>query len=496
MSPLDDAIPADASAQEPSRPAGSGASPEQSAALNAAGTQRTSSPLTAAALSFLWPGLGQLYARRYATAAIFAVPVGVAFIWLALQLLNGLDWFSLALLDESFALTLAIGAAILGAWRLVAMAHAYVTARPLRRPRVLESGLLAILVLIVVAGHTEAAFYALSFYNFDVNVSTNVIVNNGPIASQSTTPTQPADLPSSGASPSPAATPAATPTGTSEPSHRVTIALIGLSWLPGRTSANDDAMMLISLDTLTNKVAMISIPRDTAYFDYYWGGRAGINTKINNFRALVDRHQIHAPDPPLTALANEMGYLVGIKVDYYALIDMLGFENLVDAAGGICLTVPKAVVDPSYHLSIGAGYQCINGTTALKYARARHTSNDYVRAARQQQLLAALAKKLASPSGIGRLPNVLSLASKIIQTNFPLKTAKDYVSLIRATGSGDITNCVLGPPYDYHPAASLTMGAWTSRLLIPRVAGLSVYLFGSDSRYYGMAGITPAPCAG
>ena len=117
------------------------------------------------------------------------------------------------------------------------------------------------------------------------------------------------------------------------------------------------------------------------------------------------------------------------------------------------------------------------------------------RAGRQQQLLTALAKKIASPSGIGRLPKLLSLASKIIQTNFPLNTAKDYVTLIRQIGSGDITNCVLGPPYDYHPATNLTKGAWTSRLMIPLVAGLSVQLFGSDSTYYGMEGVVPAPCA-
>ena len=458
------------------------------------GPRRTYSPMIAAGLSFLWPGLGQLYTRRFVAAALFGVPTVLAFAWLVLQAFNGLDWFSLSLLDQSFAMTLMIVAIFMGVWRLVAMVHAYVTAGPWRRPRMLNSGLLATLLVIVVAVHAEAAYYAWSFYSFDVDVASNVIVDNGAGPTPSQTPT-PSPTPAQWQPGGSFAAPTATPEPTAEPSHRTTIALFGLSWLPGRTSANDDALMLVSLDTQTNRVDMISFPRDTAYFDYYWGGRAGVNTKLNNFRALVSRGQIHAPDPSLTALANEMGYLAGIHVDYYAVLDMLGFTNLVDAAGGICFTVPKSVVDPTYHLSIGAGYQCINGTTALKYARARHTSNDYVRAGRQQQLLTALAKKIASPSGIGRLPKLLSLASKIIQTNFPLNTAKDYVTLIRQIGSGDITNCVLGPPYDYHPATNLTKGAWTSRLMIPLVAGLSVELFGSDSTYYGMEGVVPAPCA-
>jgi LCP family protein required for cell wall assembly len=292
--------------------------------------------------------------------------------------------------------------------------------------------------------------------------------------------------------------PEPTPDVTPEPSapHRVTIMLAGLDWLPGRRGGQYDALMLISLDTSTNKVAMVSMPRDTADFDYYWGGQAGVNTKINNFANLVDRGQIHAPDPKFTALANELGFLVGVKVDYYAVIDMEGFINLVDVAGGVCVYVPKAVNDPSQHTYIASGNVCMNGKTALKYARSRHNGgNDYVRAGRQQDLIEALAKKIASPSGIGRLPKLLSLASKIVQTNFPLNTARDYASLIRQIGSGDITQCVLGPPYDYHPAASLTKGAWTSRLKLGNVAGLSVDLFGSDSRYYGMEGITPAPCA-
>ena len=75
-----------------------------------------------------------------------------------------------------------------------------------------------------------------------------------------------------------------------------------------------------------------------------------------------------------------------------------------------------------------------------------------------------------------------------------MATARDYATIIRQVGSGDITQCVLGPPYDYHPAATLTKGAWTSRLKLYMVASLSIDLFGSDSRYYGMQGISPAPC--
>lgn len=463
-----------------------------------ASSPKARSRLVAALLSFLFPGLGQLYARRLVSAAVFAVPVLLAAVWLVLQFANGIYWFGASFFDDSFALTIAVGAAILGFWRLAAMIHAYATAGPLRRPRAVESGLLAVLLVAVVGVHAEAAYYAWSFYSFDVDVAKNVLVDDNPTAgptlasTPSPTPT-PVEWQPGGSYAPPEPTPEITP----EPavSHRVTIMLAGLDWLPGRHGGQYDGLMLVSLDKDTNKVAMISIPRDTAYFDYYWGGQAGVNTKINNFANLVERGQIRAPDPKFTALANELGYLVGVKVDYYAVIDMQGFINLVDVAGGVCVYNPKAINDPSQHTYIGSGNVCMKGATALKYARSRHNGgSDYVRAGRQQALIAALAKKIASPSGIGRLPNLLSLASKIVQTNFPLKTAKDYAALIRQVGTDDITKCVLGPPYDYHPAASLSRGAWTSRLKLSRVAGLSVELFGTDSRYYGMEGVVPAPC--
>jgi LCP family protein required for cell wall assembly len=456
------------------------------------------SRLLAALLSFLWPGVGQLYARRRITAIVFAIPVVLAAVWLVLQLTNGLDWFVASFLDDSFALTFVIGGALFAAWRIVAMIHAYATAGPRRRPGVLDSGVLAILLLVVVAVHAEVVYYSWSAYRFDVDVTNNVLVDNQPTSTSTPQPTatpSPMQWQPGGSYSPPNATPEVT--ASPEPTHRITILLTGLDFLAGRGHSMNDAIMLVSLDTATNKVAMISIPRDTSYFDYYWGGTTGVNTKINNFANLVADHKIPAPDPPLTALSKEIGFLVGVKVDYYAAIDMGGFASMVNMLPGhnVCVWNSKAINDPSTHTYIARGNVCLDGPTALKYVRSRHNGgNDYVRAGRQQDVLVAVARKLATAGGIRALPGLLSLGSKLIQTNFPLKTVRNYVSIVQHLGAGDITQCVLGPPYNYHPAAALTRGAWTSRLKLNRVAALSIQLFGSDSRYYGMEGIAPAPC--
>ena len=253
--------------------------------------------------------------------------------------------------------------------------------------------------------------------------------------------------------------------------------------------------MLVSLDTKPNKVAMISMPRDTSSFDFYYGGVAGPNTKINSLVTLWSQGKLQAPDPPFVALANQIGFLVGVKVDYYAAISMIGFAGLVDRLGGICVYNSQAINDPSIGAFIGSGNVCMNGTTTVLYVRSRHNGgSDYQRAGRQQDVLLALARKLTTARGIAELPGILSMASTMIQTNFPLRTARDYVSFAQHLGNGAVTQCVLGPPYNYHPDSALTKGAWTSRLKLAKVAQLSVYTFGSDSRYYGMEGIIPAPC--
>ena len=478
--------------------------PEQGreSALTPANATAGRSRLVAALLSFLWPGLGQLYSRRRLAAAFFAVPVVLAALWLALQVANGVGYFGADFLDNSFALGFVIGVAVLGLWRAASMIHAYAVAGPRRRPSRVDTVVIAILLIAVVAAHGFAANLALAAYNFDNGVASNQLIPDQPTP----TPAGMATAPPT-ASPSPTLAwrppstgspePTPSPSPTAAPSHRITILLTGVDFLAGRRHALNDSILIASLDTQTYKASILSIPRDTANFDFYWGGTAGINTKINNFASLVASGAIRAPDPAATALAKEVGWLVGLKVDYYVIVDIAGFGQIVDAAHGVCVNTPRAIDDPMTGTFIPAGNQCMDGATTLKYVRSRHGSgdNDYTRSRRQQDVLIALAKKLTSPAGIGYLADVLSVAGKALQTNFPLKTARNYISLAGHVDTTAISQCVLGPPYNYHPATLATKGTWTSRLRLSLVAQLSVYLFGTDSRYYGMEGVTPAPCA-
>jgi polyisoprenyl-teichoic acid--peptidoglycan teichoic acid transferase len=279
--------------------------------------------------------------------------------------------------------------------------------------------------------------------------------------------------------------------------HRVTILLTGVDFMAGRDHALNDTLLVVSLDTDAGQVAMISVPRDTAGFPLYYGGTSSPTMKINSIQTYVRNHWLRSPDPPMTTLTKEIGYLIGIPVNYYAQIDMDGFVQLIDLVGGVDVVNPTALADDPFYpgWQEPAGPIHLDGKNALIYVRSRDTpgSNDYYRDSRQQDVLIALEKKLANPGMAPQFQQVLGLAGKLIQTNFPLETVKDYTPYVAKFTSGPVLRCVLGQPYSYYVPRSTT-GVSTTRLNMDLVANLSVQYFGTESRYYGQAGVAPAPC--
>ena len=124
------------------------------------------SPAVAGFLSFLFPGLGQLYVRRRRAAAVFAIPVLVLIVAVALQSQGGIQFFAAQLIDPSFALAALVVLGSLGLWRLASIGHAAVIAEPPgRRLRPQVVMVVLVLGLAVVIPHGVASYYAWSFFD-------------------------------------------------------------------------------------------------------------------------------------------------------------------------------------------------------------------------------------------------------------------------------------------------------------------------------------------
>jgi LCP family protein required for cell wall assembly len=361
----------------------------------------------------------------------------------------------------------------------------------------------ATLVIAITATHVVAIAGAWSVYRTGVAINSNNMLSDSSLAGGSPSATS--------AAPSQSATPTATPeafsslppwafawsTATPAPTYpsnpdRITFLLIGVDLMTGRSHTLTDSMILATLDVRTNQATLISVPRDTGSFDLYYGGAVTGGFKLNELMEAASSPSFGSPDSGVETLTKEIGFLVGLPIDYYAAVDLEGFVKMVQAMGGVDVNVTTAVNDAFTGTFVPTGLIHMDGHLALKYARSRMSSSDYARASRQQDVLVALARKVVTPEVVPQLPDLLTLAGTTIATDFPMKNARNFVTAFRRVDAP--TECVLGPPYSVHPDTSTTGGTWISRLDIDRVAGLSVYLFGRESLYFDRPGVVPAPC--
>jgi LCP family protein required for cell wall assembly len=453
------------------------------------------SPLAASLRSALRAGLGHLVMGRGRWAALFLVPSVLGLGWIAIELSKGLDWFGLSLFDDTFVATLIAIVALLAIWRIVAVGHAFLTAPGRPRWRKLETALTAMLALSILAAHTAVIAGAWAVYQTGVAVNANDMLSDSSLAGES--PAAPTETPSPvplvlQETYAPTAGPTPAPTRWENP-DRITFLLIGIDFMTGRRHASTDTMMLATLDVHTNIATIISVPRDTANFELYYGGWVAPTFKLNGLMSAASSSSFGSPDSAVTTLTKEVGFLLGLPIDYYAAVDLEGFVEVVEALGGVDVEVKTPLNDPYTGTFVPAGLIHMDGHLALKYARSRMSTSDWARQRRQQDVLIALARKVVTPAVVPHLPDLFSIAGKTIATDFPMKYWRNFVTAFRRVKTP--IQCILSWPYSYHPDSSTTGGTWTSRLDIDKVAGLSVYLFGTESTYYNRPGVIPAPCS-
>ncbi len=165
-------------------------------------------------------------------------------------------------------------------------------------------------------------------------------------------------------------------------------------------SNRSDTIILVHTQVGQKQATFLSFPRDL-WVDIPGMGSNKINAAfeggIKGFGA--------------QRVARTVTALTGIRIDHVLYVDLAGFEQVVNALGGVEMCVPYPMVDPLTQLDIPAGCQHFDGKTALAYVRTRHqkcdTIPDFARISRQQQFLRAVLAKVLRPSEILRLPGLI-----------------------------------------------------------------------------------------
>jgi LCP family protein required for cell wall assembly len=173
-----------------------------------------------------------------------------------------------------------------------------------------------------------------------------------------------------------------------------TLLLFGVDSKAGEP-ARSDTIMLMRFNPKTHTINQLSIPRDTrvqlpngAYDKIntamFWGGPSMAVQMVKQF--------------------------LGVDVNHVMVVDFKGFPRLVNAVGGVDLKVPKTITTIAgangRTVVFKEGMHHFDGKYAMLYVRIRYADDDFHRAARQQQFVQALQKKIAQPSNITKLPEI------------------------------------------------------------------------------------------
>ena len=197
--------------------------------------------------------------------------------------------------------------------------------------------------------------------------------------------------------------------------ERVNILVLGVDQRPGESGPwRTDTMMVLSVDPESKSAGILSIPRDL------WVEIPGYDSdRINTAYVYGDLNKVPGGGPALAK--KTVQYNLGEPIHYYLRVNFAAFQQVTDLIGGVDIYVEHEIDDPLYPdmnygydpLRIPAGWQHMDGTLALKYARTRHGSSDFERMHRQQQVVLAVRDKVMN---LGLLPKLLPRARDLAKT--------------------------------------------------------------------------------
>lgn len=251
-----------------------------------------------------------------------------------------------------------------------------------------------------------------------------------------------------------------------------------------------DTMMLITVDLKKKEALLISIPRDI-WVKIPTKSKGGFHSKINAVYQM-ELFSNNYPDLAPTFLGTQkdaalvkhvVSEVTGVPVDYYVAIDFDGFVNVIDILGGVDVQVERTFDDYEYPIEgkendncdkkdeelieaekqatqeprlafpcryekihFDAGPTHMDGKTALKYVRSRHSKEDggdFGRAQRQQRFLQSLRSNVLSIDFITKILPLLDELKDDVKTDFPPSLIQKVISLVPSSSEYSLNTVIL-----------------------------------------------------
>jgi len=211
---------------------------------------------------------------------------------------------------------------------------------------------------------------------------------------------------------------------------KVNVLILGVD----KDGLRTDTIVVASYDLDTNKVNMLSIPRDTRM---YVGKKY---QKINAAHAISQSGKIKGPQGTIEAVTR----LTCIPINYYVEFSFDSFKNTIDALGGVDFDVPRDMdyEDPvqKLYIHLDKGFQHLDGDKAEQLVRfRRYPEGDIARVQMQQQFIKAVAEQKLNIGILGKLPELYSTLKDDIKTNFGLTDITKYINNLKELSPDNIT---------------------------------------------------------
>ena len=252
-----------------------------------------------------------------------------------------------------------------------------------------------------------------------------------------------------------------------ETKPRLNILLLGGDAGKGRTGTRTDTIILASIDTRTGNTTMFSLPRNTAkmpfpknsplyryYPDGFYNGDSQdaehfLNSMYDNVPSNVPKDVLGPTDNlGADALKLSVGEALGLQVDYYVMVNLRGFETLVNALGGVTVNVNSYVpiggvseedrnIPPDGYIEPGPNKH-LDGQLALWFARGRYGSDDFARMGRQRCVINAIIQQANPANMLARYEQIAKAGKQIVITDIPQEVLPLLVELSLRVKDGQV----------------------------------------------------------
>ncbi|KRE40446.1 LCP family protein [Knoellia sp. Soil729] len=281
---------------------------------------------------------------------------------------------------------------------------------------------------------------------------------------------------------------------------RVNVLLLGSDAGKDRVGVRTDSMMVASIDTKTGNTVLFGLPRNLEKVPipssnplsklYPNGYDCGDECLLNGVWTLATEHPDLFPgdtNPGLRTTRDVIAEILGLDIDRSLVVDLRGFQALVNAMGGVDINVKERVCVRCHLVNgrtefttdkeewIEPGLQHLDGFHALWYARSRAGSDDFSRMRRQRCVTGAILDQANPTELLRNYPALAKVVKDNVTVDIPTSELPAWAQLIgtvQSTGSIrslPITNKVVrvGNP-DYDKIRSLVQAAITPRPATPK----------------------------